>query len=227
MKVFTWLSIISLLLFSSFKAEAQESEETAVKDTIAKDYWNFESVRLGFEIGKFSDLIFVSERSSYGGSVEFTFSNKHFLTVIGGISSYQDESEAFTYDASGYYVVAGIDRNMLQKKANDAFTAGFRFGYASFNQHASQINIDAFRWGTYPITLPEEQASALWSELSIGVKAEIFPNFFLGWSVQARLLINSSYDTVEPIDIPGYGQKGSNFRLAARYSIFYAIPFSK
>jgi hypothetical protein len=227
MKAFTWLSIISLSLFLSFAASAQKSEQIAVEDTLAKDYWNFESVRLGFEIGKFSDLIFLPERSSYGGSLEVTFSNKHFLTLIGGVSSYQDESEKFTYDASGYYVVAGIDRNMLQKDVNDAFTAGLRFGYASFSQHASQINIDAYRWGTYPITMPEEDASALWTELSIGVKAEILPHFFLGWSVQARLLINSSYDTVEPIDIPGYGQKGSNFRLAARYSIFYAIPFSK
>jgi len=227
MKTFTWLFITSICLLSVFSAVAQQDKQDELKDTLPKDNWHFETVRFGLEIGTFSDLIFLPERSAYAGSLELTFSNKHFLTFIGGTSNYHDENAKLTYDASGYYGVIGIDRNMLRREGSDAFTAGLRVGYASFNQHAQQISIDAYRWGSYPLTLPEEEASALWTELSIGIKAEVFPHFFLGWSVQARLLINSNYDTVEPMNIPGYGKAGRNFRLAARYSIFYAIPFRK
>ncbi|MFO7939441.1 MAG: DUF6048 family protein [Bacteroidales bacterium] len=227
MKAFTWLFITSICLLCASPAVAQQDEQKIGRDTVPKNNWQFETVRMGVEIGKFSDLIFLPERSAYAGSVELTFSNKYFITFIGGISSYQDEHSKLTYDASGYYVIAGMDRNMLQKEGNDAFTAGLRFGYASFNQHAQNITIDSYRWGSYPLHLPEEEATALWTELNIGIKAEVFPNFFLGWSVQARLLINSNYDTVEPINIPGYGKTGSNFRLAARYSVFYAIPFRR
>lgn len=227
MKHLTWLFIISMLVLFVSPVIAQDETKSDEAIPKGKEPWSFETLRLGYEIGKFSDYIFLPERQSYGGSLELTFNNKHFVTVIAGVSNYQGDKSHYQYESNGAYVIAGIDRNMLKKKVNDALTAGLRIGYASFSHEMTNITFDAGRWGDYPFSIPKEDGYALWTELSVGIKAELFKNFYIGWSVQARLLINSNYDNFEPIDIPGYGKTGNSLRLAARYSIYYAIPFRK
>jgi hypothetical protein len=56
----------------------------------------------------------------------------------------------------------------------------------------------------------------------------VVPNFYLGWSIRYKVLLNPEMDPVMiPELIPGYGVSGEDRAFGFSYSIFYMIPLIK
>ena len=111
--------------------------------------------------------------------------------------------------------------------------AGMRYGVSSFSQ---QLNSYAI-YNTNPyfgqdILTPNQKFDGLtahWVEFVAGVKAELFSNLFLGFSVRMNYLVsNKKPEGFDNLYIPGFNRTyEGNFGVGFNYSLSYFIPLYK
>lgn len=237
LKYITYSFIIVILsFFSSFAQDEDLYVEKEEKESLV-----LKGVKLGVNVGRFSDFQFKPDRRSYEASLDFNLSNKYFGVIEGGFSeisfsqnirNYTSETEyqLNTYDlkSEGTFVKIGFDYNMLKKWPTDFLGLGVRLGWSNFTQTASNINLELNNWGNLTLEDINKEFNAYWMEASLGVKGEIFKNVYLGWAGIVRLQLYGGKDgNFQPYDIPGYGNGFKTLHLAANYYIYYQIPFNK
>ncbi|MDX2431970.1 MAG: DUF6048 family protein [Bacteroides sp.] len=148
-----------------------------------------------------------------------------------GFSSLSDSLEDVSYASGGGFAKLGLDYNLLKSKdrsQHHAITVGFRYGTSIFKHHAENITVVSDYWGNLFIDNYENNLNGHWFELVGGMKAEVAKNFFLGWSVRYKILINPNMDPqIAPLLVPGYGNGTRNRAFGFTYSVFYKIPLIK
>ncbi len=148
-----------------------------------------------------------------------------------GYSSMADSLDEVSYHSGGGYAKLGIDYNFLDLKdrsQHHAITAGFRYGSSIFKHRAENITVESDYWGDYFIDSYENNLNGHWIELVGGITAEIAKNFFIGWTVRYKILLNPDMDPqMIPLLIPGYGDGSLNRVFGFTYSVLYKIPIIK
>jgi hypothetical protein len=148
-----------------------------------------------------------------------------------GYSKISETMDLFDYQSGGIYGRAGIDYNLLPMKdrsVHHSFTVGFRYGVSVFTHRIEHVLISNTYWGDYQSEPFENNLRGHWFELVGSMKAEVLPNFFLGWSLRYRILMNPDMDPLmNPEFVPGYGSGGENRAFGFSYSIMYKIPLLK
>lgn len=97
-----------------------------------------------------------------------------------------------------------------------------------FTHQVEDVIIQNDYWGDYALGFYENNLTGHWFELVGGMKAEVLSNFFLGWSVRYKILLNPEMDPLMiPEMIPGYGSGGENRVIGLTYSVYYKIPLFK
>jgi len=187
--------------------------------------------RIGLDVVRFAYIF--SEPSEIGAevSVDFELLNNLFPVFEAGYSTTSDKNDLFNYTSRGTYGRAGIDYNLLpmhDRSVHHMIFIGLRYGVSSFRHSAEQFTIPSNYWGDLHVESYENRLLGHWFELVGGVKAEVAPNLFLGWSVRYQSLLNPLMDEVfTPRLIPGYGNGASDSGFGFSYSIFYKIPLFK
>ncbi|HSH52908.1 MAG TPA: DUF6048 family protein [Bacteroidales bacterium] len=212
-------------LFISFAILAQEQMQQNQEEE--KEPLHFYGVKAGINIGRFTDFIFKPERFSMEGSVDFNFGHKYFAVAEGGYSITNFEKENYNYSSEGYFIKLGFDYNMLKKYPTDFLGVGVRVGRSSFSQDANNVTIVDNHWGNIPINIPSEKINAYWLEGSLGLKAEILKNIYLGWDASIKIILSGGNPGFNPYNIPGYGNGISTINLGANYYIYYQIPYNR
>jgi hypothetical protein len=153
------------------------------------------------------------------------------INYISSINNKTDTA-SYNYNSKGKFIRVGFDYNIYEKKGKSSnhymLLVGLRYGIAEINYDASNISIIDTYWGNYyhKRSLPESNATLQWFEIRAGIKADIFKNFSLGWSVQAMFLTHSSGMTnFKPYSIPAFGDGANSTNFNFTYSIYYRIPF--
>ncbi len=148
-----------------------------------------------------------------------------------GFSSTADSIVNTTYSSGGAYARLGLDYNFLKaidRSQHHAITAGFRYGTAVFKHHAENITVKSDYWGNLHLDEYENNLSGNWIELVGGMTAEVAKNFFVGWTVRFKILINPNMDPqMVPLLIPGYGNGTNSRGFGVTYSVLYKIPLLK
>lgn len=148
-----------------------------------------------------------------------------------------DPTPLYNYTTSGSYIKLGVDYNTYENwyGMNNSIYIGGRYSFSTFNQTLNSTFIydsnrywspDAFVAGSRN---GEEYGglNASWLEFLVGMKAELFANFYLGASVRLGFLIsNKEADNFPNLWIPGFNRvtDGSNFGVGYNYSITYFLP---
>ena len=97
-----------------------------------------------------------------------------------------------------------------------------------FSHRIGQVTISNSYWGDYEAETYDNSLTGHWAELVGSMKTEVLPNFFLGWTVRYKILLNPDMDPLMiPELIPGYGTGGQNRNFGFSYSILYKIPLLK
>jgi len=105
------------------------------------------------------------------------------------------------------------------------WTIGMKYGFSNQVHSASNIVIEDKYWGDYNANMPEINIKSQWLELSSSVRAEIFKNFYLGWTIRFNFLLKSNNsEDIKPYYIPGYGKGTSNTFPLVNYYVYYMIP---
>jgi hypothetical protein len=150
------------------------------------------------------------------------------LAADGGFSRFLHEEYNYRYENNGFYFRAGIDYNLLNPvQAAGRYFAGLslRYGISFYNHLLPEINYRNY-WGDYSTAAPGESNTGHFLEVSPGIRAEIFSNVFIGWSVNMRFLLWSSAGSdLRAVDIPGFGNGSKVVSRGINYFISFRIPY--
>ena len=170
--------------------------------------------------------IFVKDKY-YSAEVSATFNiHNRFLPVAeAGIGYTNIISELYEigYQTRAPYYRIGMDYNMQYKngKSNYIYLGG-RIGYTSFKYDVDAPALKDPIWGDEaPVQFKEMPCRAIWAEAVGGVRAEIFKNLYMGWSLRYKYPIHKApINNGGPWYIPGFGASKAG-SLGATYSVSY------
>jgi len=188
-------------------------------------------IRFGTDLSRFfSGWVHEISMTGYEFSVESEIKYSYFPTLEYGHNVIDDETDIHHYKAEGSYYRIGLDYNMLKyqhRLDRNLFYVGFRYSFSSFWQEAPSLTLEN-EYGSINTSIPKTDITAHWAEFLIGLKGEIYHNFFMGYSIRIKTMINQSNDQgITPFFIPGYGKGEKSIHAGMNYSIYYAIPIKK
>ncbi|WP_229719381.1 DUF6048 family protein [Winogradskyella schleiferi] len=227
-------SVIILLLFSAM-AFAQEDKKT-VKDTLI--YKQKYGLRLGADISKLARTFLDDDYSGFEIMGDYRLTKRIYIAGEIGNEERILETDYLSNTTKGSYFKAGVDMNFYKNwlDMENMIYAGFRVGASSFSQTLNNYTIyDVYSqyWGEQ-FTVDEgteySGLSALWVELQVGLKAELFNNFFAGVNVQLKVLLSEKeIDNYENLYVPGFNRTfdSSAFGGGFGFNLSYLVPIFK
>ncbi|MGC6432499.1 MAG: DUF6048 family protein [Jejuia sp.] len=137
----------------------------------------------------------------------------------------------------GSYFKAGIDYNLYENwlDMDNMVFFGPRVGFSTFNHTINEYAV----YSTNQYWAPQNTVSeptkiegltAIWTELILGIKAELFNNLFFGLNAQLKVLISETEpENFQNIYIPGFHKTYDSTRIGVGYgyTLSYRIPLYK
>ena len=234
MYAFITRSVIILLLFSTM-AFAQENKKT-VNDTLV--YKQKYGLRLGADVSKLARTFLDDDYSGFEIMGDYRLTKRIYIAGEIGNEERILENEVLNNTTKGSYFKAGLDMNFYQNwlDMENLIYAGIRIGASTFSQKLNNYtvyDVNNQYWGDR-FTVEEGQEfsglTALWTELQIGLKAELFNNFYAGFNVQLKVLISEKeIDNYENLYVPGYNRTydSSRFGGGFGFNLSYLVPIFK
>lgn len=227
-QVRTFLFCISLLtLTSSLVAQQNTTQEDSL---VAKHKYG---LRMGLDISKPIRTLFEKNYSGLELLGDFRISNKFYVAGEMGTEKKDINLTNIKSSTSGNYIKLGMDFNAYNNwlSMNNAIYAGLRYGFATFKHKLDSYEIYTTNHD-YPTTIvnSSQEFKGLqghWLELIIGVKTELFKNFYASINLQLKRKISektpSNFDNLY---IPGFNKTNdySEFGVGYGYTLSYLIP---
>lgn len=215
----TLRSIFSLILLSATITTLAQTTE-------------WKGLSVGTDLSRFVVPFIDSTRYGWEVSGDYEIIKDVFGVVEIGSQTTRFQAPQYSYNSAGAYTRLGVDYNYmkhLDPESTDQLLIGLRYGFTTFSHKASQITIHDEYWGDFTNgSIPNHFLSDNWLEVATGMRAQLFNNFYLAWSVRFRVnLWQQKDDQLQPYYIPGFGRAWNNSWLGLNYSIYYRIPIYK
>lgn len=227
-----------LLVLGSFIAQAQvtQTQDTvAVNDTIPPKIERF-GLRVGVDLFKLSRTFYEKDYRGLELVGDYRLTKRHYIAAEIGNENKTVDEDRLNFTTKGTYIKAGFDYNSYQNwiGMENMIYVGLRYGVSSFSQTLNSYRI------YNPNSNFEEQTvipsgekfnglSAQWLEVVAGVKAEVFNNVYVGFSIRLnRMVSNKQPNNYENLYIPGFNRTYSgDYGVGFNYTVSYFIPFYK
>ncbi|MEN8885708.1 MAG: DUF6048 family protein, partial [Winogradskyella sp.] len=215
-------SALILLLFSTI-ALAQEKEDKA-KDTLV--YKQKYGLRIGADLSKLARTFLDDDYTGFELMGDYRLTKKMYLAGEIGNEERTLNNEVLSNTTKGSYFKAGIDINLFKNwlEMENLIYVGFRVGASTFSQTRNNYNlynVNNQYWDEQIIINESEEFSglaAIWGEVQIGFKAEVFTNLFAGLNVQLKFLgSDTELDDYENLYIPGFNRTYDSSRFGAGF----------
>ena len=225
-----FISLVCLFIF--IESNAQQNEEVS-KDTVT--YKTNYGLRLGIDLSKPIRAMIQDNYSGFEIVGDYRISKNWYIAAEIGTEEFTTREDFTNSTAKGNYARLGVNFNSYKNwlDMNNEIFVGFRYGFATFEQtlNSFQINTGNTTFPAQTITTPvtEDGLTAHWTEIMLGIKAEIFNNVFMSISGSYKIMI----DVKDPPNFkthfaPGFNRVfASNTGFGFNYTISYLIPFSK
>ncbi|MCD0474844.1 DUF6048 family protein [Flavobacterium sp. EDS] len=193
-------------------------------------------VRFGVDLYKLTRGLYDSDYKGVEFTGDYRLTKKYYLAAEIGTENKTTDDDRLNSTAKGSYLKVGFDYNMYENwlDMENIISVGLRYGFSTFSQELNNYKIynsDPY-WGELPPTASGEKFSGLsasWLEVNAGVKAKVFNNIFVGFSVQLKTLVsNKKPDNFDNLYIPGFNRTyNGNFGIGFNYTVSYFIPIYK
>ena len=228
-------SLAIFMLFSS-TVIAQEETKNTVKDTTV--YKQKYGLRLGADVSKLVRSFIDDDYQGFEINGDYRLTQRIYLAGEIGNEERTLDKDALNSTAKGSYFKAGIDYNLYRNwlDMENMIFSGFRIGASAFSQTLNSYDIynvnNQYFDEQVTITEPREfdGLTAIWAEIMLGLKAEVFTNLYMGVNVQLKFLVSeTSPDNFENLYIPGFNRTYDSGIIGAGfgYNISYLIPIFK
>lgn len=191
----------------------------------------FRQIRLNIDISQPIINVSTSTRTNYEAAIDYSLSKDVYLNIEGGAGSSVTDYADLKYRSDNVFFRAGADKALLTRNgANDwdMVFVGIRYGVAFINRGEATFTTNDNFWGTTSGIVAGQQATAHWAEITGGMKVELLPRFFAGWTIRGRFLLNSgSFRELPPAYIAGYGRGEKNTVFDFNLYLSYALRWHR
>lgn len=224
--IFSWAFVLV-----SLSALAQEKANDTVKEVRVERY----GVRVGVDLHRLSKSLYDKDYKGFEIVGDYRLTKKIYIAGEFGNEKKTVDEDQLNFTTNGSYVKLGFDYNTYENwlDMENMIYAGMRYGFSSFSQQLNSYTI--YNSNTYfgPTTvISGEKYSGLnagWAEVIGGIKAELFNNLYLGFSVRINyLLSNKKPENFDNLYIPGFNRTyDGKFGVGFNYTLSYFIPLYK
>ena len=227
-----FFSVCIVLL--SFLSNAQE-KTTTKKDSIPVKKERY-GLRLGVDLFKLTRSFYETDYRGLELVGDYRVTRRHYLAAEIGNEDKTVDDDHVNFTTKGTYLKVGFDYNSFQNWGNmeNIISVGLRYGVSSFSQtlNSYQVYNPNLYFGESPVIISGEEfngLSAQWIEVVAGMKAEVFNNIFVGFSVRLNRLVSQKLpNNFDNLYIPGFNRTyNGDFGVGFNYTVSYFIPLYK
>lgn len=199
----------------------------------AQDGMRVRGPRISYDLASLALLYFDPDRMVYTISVDYEMKQDIYPVIDLGYQHVKITRDNYHYSSSGMFTRIGVDVNLLnydkQVDVYEMMYVGGRYGFSLFNQQAENISVPDPYWGDFNDGQIEKHSlHAHWISVVGGMRAEVFQNFFMGWSVFLNIrFYQSGAEGMDPYNIPGFGKGANRATVTFNYTISYRIPMQQ
>lgn len=152
---------------------------------------------------------------------------RYYLAADFGAGSRERLADGLQYSSSGSYFRIGPDVNFVPgDEDRNSLILGLRYGRSWYNERL-ETAYEEPRWAPLPVSV-SRQTGAGWFEAVAGMKAMVWNNFYLGYTLRFKfLLMTQDRSNFTSYEVPGFGRVGEGTAFAFNYHLMYRIPFKK
>lgn len=198
-------------------------------------------LRVGIDLNKIAKGFYTDNYRGLEVVGDYRLTKKIYLAGELGNEDFTVDDKHLNFTTKGTYFKVGFDFNAYENwlDMENMIYAGFRYGFSSFSQTLNSYNIydnrltvDGVSYLDETVVYPNREytgLSAHWAEVVGGVKAELFDNLYLGFSVRLNFLITDKKpENFDNLYIPGFNRTyDGNFGAGFNYTVSYFIPLYK
>lgn len=228
----TFLYFISLLVFVQI-SKAQTTTETTNDTLVPKEKFG---LRVGINLFKPARTLFDDDYSGFEVMADYRVYKNYYAALEIGNEQKTTFDDNLTSKGDGSYFKLGFDYNAHNNWAglNNMIFGGLRYGLSSFSQELIEYQIAT----EAPFFPPDVRTEPIvfdgltvhWVEFIVGLKTEIFSNFYLSINLQLKNRVSETKpENFDNLFIPGFGRtyENSDFGAGFGYGISYLIPIVK
>jgi len=212
---------ISLLLLLSVSVSSLSGQDTIPVSL---------KVRLGLEISGPIKYLINPDILNTEGFLAVDLNEKITASLAGGYLKYHYSQYNYEYNVDGIFFRGGADFNILKiNKTRGKYYGGLglRYGLSHYTYEVPYFYSENY-WGKAESSIPSLSGWGHFLEFAPGVRADLFRNIGIGWTINIRMLLyNTSPDDIKPIYLPGFGDTGKIFSAGMSYFISWSIPYRK
>ncbi len=227
-------SIFSIILIISVSLTALSQETKQKSDTIKipQRY----GLRLGLDLHRITKSFYDKNYKGLEIVGDYRLTKKIYIAGELGNEEKTKQDDQLNYSTKGTYFKVGFDFNAYENwlDMENMIYIGLRAGFSSFSQTLNTYNIYEPKSFYGVSTMDSGQKwnglSASWIEVVSGLKAEVFNNVYIGFSVRLNyLLSNKEPEGFANLHIPGFNKTYENSKFGAgfNYTVSYFIPLYK
>jgi hypothetical protein len=217
----------------------EEVRKTAIKPTDTINIVpkiNRYGLRVGIDIYRLTRMLYDKDYKGIEFTGDYRLSKKYYAAAEIGNENKTTDDDRLNFTTKGSYVKVGFDYNAYENwlDMENIISVGLRYGFSSFSQQLNDYKI--YNSTPYFGEVPEISSgqkynglSASWVEVVAGVKAKVFNNVFVGFSLRLNTLVsNKKPDNFDNLYIPGFNRTyDGSFGVGFNYTISYFIPIYK
>lgn len=201
-------------------------------------------LRLGVDLHRLTRSFYDDGFRAIELTGDFRLKKKLYAAAELGNVDYNNDDSRLNITTKGNYIKIGVDVNAYENwlDMENMIYFGARYGFSTFNHTLNSYTIyqnsdvgNAEGQGNYFDDVVVQSGrkysglSAHWLELVGGVKAELFSNIFLGFSVRINALVSNKKPAgFDNLYIPGFNRTyDGTFGVGFNYTLSYFIPLYK
>lgn len=207
----------------------------AQEDSIAAPKVQRYGIRLGADGYRLARTIYDDNYRGFEIVGDYRVTKKIYAAAEIGNEEITVDDNQLNFTTSGSYIKIGFDYNAYENwlDMENMIYAGVRYGFSSFSQNLNSYSIyDNSGYFQQPVIYPNTEYSGLtahWAEIVGGIKAEVYDNLFVGFSVRLNMLITEKKpNNFDNLYIPGFNRTyDGSFGAGFNYTVSYFIPLYK
>ncbi|MFV8346695.1 DUF6048 family protein [Flavobacterium sp. ZB4P13] len=193
-------------------------------------------IRVGLDLFKLTRALYDKDYKGIEFVGDYRLTKKYFLAAEIGNENKTTDDDRVNFTTKGSYLKAGFDYNAYENwlDMENIISIGMRYGFSTFNQQLNSYRIYNANpyFGEVPV-IPSGQKfdglTASWIEVVAAVKAKVFNNVFMGFSLRLnRLITNKEPENFSNLYIPGFNRTyDGDFGVGFNYTVTYFVPIYK